>query len=350
MAERFSDSFAPYASAADLLLRWSGSNEGTLSVLNTGTPFGTGQYAQITPALPAGGNIFKIWNYNDATIYGNVCLETIPGNGTSGNGGFIAFGDQATPPFPVCFHGIGQIVLHSGGPAGTVLYTSAQGIYHASTWDTWQFALTIGTTTGSFALYKNGSTTPSFNVTGINTQGGTSNAYVNTFLVGVFDGSSKINITNLMIVSSTGGVPNSLPPDLRTAQLLPASDVAVAFSTSSGTTHYTLVNETTEDGDATYVYSNTAGQEDRYSVSSLPTTVTSVYGVNPFAFWRKTDAGTRTAAVQLKANGTEITAVTDTPGQSYVWSPDAFQPLDPTGVAWTATTVNGANVGVKITA
>jgi hypothetical protein len=58
--------------------------------------------------------------------------------------------------------------------------------------------------------------------------------------------------------------------ELKSALLLPAADHAVAFTPSAGSDNYAMVDEDAQDGDATYVYSDTPDAEDLYEFSNLP--------------------------------------------------------------------------------
>lgn len=110
-----------------------------------------------------------------------------------------------------------------------------------------------------------------------------------------------------------------------------------------------LVSDAQEDGDTTYVYSSTVGNEDLYTVSALPLSPASIIGVNTVGYARKSDSGARTASFQIKANGTETSSNSNVNlSLSYTWS-EGWMPLDPTGAAWTATNINAAQIGIKVT-
>lgn len=113
---------------------------------------------------------------------------------------------------------------------------------------------------------------------------------------------------------------------------------------------WTLVNEPQEDGDTSYISSNTVGNEDLYNLTALPVTPTSILGVVPIVFWRKSDAGSRSGSLRLIANGSSDTDE-GTIGLSATYTYKApFLPLDPTGATWTTTNLNAAQIGVKVAA
>lgn len=114
------------------------------------------------------------------------------------------------------------------------------------------------------------------------------------------------------------------------------------------------VNETAQDGDTSYVYSSTVGQEDLYSFPTLASQSyfpQSIVGVVPFAIMKKSDAGARTVSVRCKSGSTDVAAITDAAVPNNYAHRSGMLTTDPnTSAAWTATGVNAATVGVKLDA
>lgn len=127
---------------------------------------------------------------------------------------------------------------------------------------------------------------------------------------------------------------------------LPVPNVAITLNVFK----WTLINNLQETGDAFFISSNTVGNEDLYTLTALPVTPTTILGVVPIVYWRKSDAGSRSGSLRMVANGSADTDEGTTSLSStynYTWK---FLPLDPTGAAWTQTNINGATIGVKVTA
>lgn len=127
-----------------------------------------------------------------------------------------------------------------------------------------------------------------------------------------------------------------------------------AWVNVTATTNLGAVQDTTQDGDASYVYSSTVGQEDLYGFPTLASqgiSPVAIAGVVPFAVARKSDSGARTLSVRAKSGATDAAVVTDSaPSLSYKFE-GAFLATDPaTGAAWTASGVNALQVGVKVDA
>lgn len=138
-----------------------------------------------------------------------------------------------------------------------------------------------------------------------------------------------------------------------------ATPTVTSFSTAvrsvqmivSQTSNYPLVAEEQQDGAVSYVYSGTAGDSDFYGIGSIVSAPVSTFAVTTRALMIKSDAGTRTAAVQLKSGGTTVASPTIvlTPSNwTWAWRHDTTDPA--TGVAWTAVGVNTAQVGPTVIA
>lgn len=115
-----------------------------------------------------------------------------------------------------------------------------------------------------------------------------------------------------------------------------------------------LVGDTTQDGDTSYVFSATVGQEDLYSfpsLASLGVTPAAITGVLPFAICKKSDSGARTIDVRAKSGVTDTQAATTaSPSLSYSFL-GGFLPTDPnTSAAWTTGGVDALQVGPKVAA
>lgn len=138
--------------------------------------------------------------------------------------------------------------------------------------------------------------------------------------------------------SSPGGLTQAIP-----------GIVTYTLTTSE---NYTLVNEDQQDAATSYVFSSTVGQSDLYSIASavgMPLGAT-VLGVTTRGFFQKSDAGTRTVKVQLKSGSTTVQSADGVLTTAWGWvaKTDVVDPA--TGVAWTLSGVDGAQIGAQVTA
>ena len=93
--------------------------------------------------------------------------------------------------------------------------------------------------------------------------------------------------------------------------------------------------------------SNVVGHTDFYGISSITTAAPPVtIAVTTRGFLQKSDAGGRSAAVQIKSGGTTVASPTVAlapGGFQWAWRTDVTDPS--TGVAWTAAAVNSPQIG-----
>jgi hypothetical protein len=130
---------------------------------------------------------------------------------------------------------------------------------------------------------------------------------------------------------------------------------SVAGSGSNGMTvagiNAGCVNEPQQDATTSYVYSSTPGHADLYGIAPIASTPLVTHAVTTRAYAIKSDAGTRTMAVQLKSGGTTVassTVVLTPSNWQWAWRTDTTDPA--TGAAWSAAAVNVATIGPLVVA
>jgi hypothetical protein len=111
-------------------------------------------------------------------------------------------------------------------------------------------------------------------------------------------------------------------------------------------TNADFVNEPQQDGVTSYVYDSTPGDADFYNIGTIASMPASTIAVTTRGYMQKSDAGSRTAAVQLKSGATTVASPTltlTTSGWLWAWRMDLTDPN--TSAAWTAAAVNAATIG-----
>jgi len=154
---------------------------------------------------------------------------------------------------------------------------------------------------------------------------------------------------NLTVNNTSGDAPTSWPGARRIETLFPSSDDLVQWTTSEGSLHYDLVNDPTPDL-LTYVQSNTSGQVDRFGLSDLSGTPTSIDAVQLVTRAARSDPGARTMRGFIRsgtttANGATVSPVANASGQ---YLRDTWHTDPNTGAAWTASAVNALLAGVEV--
>ena len=123
------------------------------------------------------------------------------------------------------------------------------------------------------------------------------------------------------------------------------------FTMDGAAANYLLTAEAPPDADFSYVSDANVGDIDRYSYAGLPGVPTNIVGVGTLLYSRKDDAGTRSLRVSVNSGGTISDNGTDLVQNSTCAYFEAWFPNDPnTGTAWTASGVNAAKFGPKVTA
>jgi hypothetical protein len=326
MALIFCDGFDHYATA-QILEKWS-ATDGNSAIVTNGRE-GQGLAPQnngVTKNLPSNASTLVVG-----------CARTA----TSINVDYMMFfQDRGTTQCGIVLNADGSVSAwdHSNQQIGT----SSPGVILTNTFQYLEVKITFATS-GSVAVRLNGVVL--FSVSGVNTAGGTGNAYANSVTLrnaSVYD--------DVYICDGTGTVNNDFLGDVKIVTLLPNGNGRVnQFARTGGTSsgNYTAVNEVPPDGDTSYVSSSTAGQIDAYTVSSLGT-VASVKAAQIVAASRKDDAGTRVLAVGF-GNGTTESYDAGTSlgsGYSMITRPLDKNPL--TSAAWATGDFTSAQLALEV--
>lgn len=165
-------------------------------------------------------------------------------------------------------------------------------------------------------------------------------------------GSSFMYVDDLYVCDVNGGVNNDFLGDVQIGFILPASDGDLTqWTPNSGSPHFSRVNENPPDGDTSYVASSTTTQEDLYHFQPVSLT-RKILGLQTNIIARKDDEGNRALSVVTRSGGSD--SVADTGGryvnQTYIDYLNQFDVNPLTGLAWTPTSVNAAQWGIKLIA
>lgn len=169
--------------------------------------------------------------------------------------------------------------------------------------------------------------------------GGSGNAWYDDLYVGLPAGSNT-NITDLV-------------GDTRVDILRPTGDGnSEQFTPLSGTDSFAMVDETDQDGDTSYIASNTAGHKTDFTFADLSHSPTSVYGFMTHAVARRDVTGARTLRQykRYSSTDTEASALFDlTLTSTYAPQHALWENYD-AGLAraYTPTEFNTLGFGVKV--
>lgn len=182
----------------------------------------------------------------------------------------------------------------------------------------------------------------------------TANASANQVRIG--NGTSSTSGATLLwddlyICDQSGSTNNDFLGDVRVDTLYPTSDGNYTqFTPSTGTDHYALVDETAPNT-TDYNESSTVGHRDSYGMGNLAAlTSQTVYGVQVNAAMLKDDAGARSASTFVRSSGTDGDGASVALGTSQTYVSQVYETNPNGSVAWTETSVNAMESGVRVTA
>lgn len=229
--------------------------------------------------------------------------------------------------------------------AGTLLGSSAAGVIANNTWHYIETELVISDTVGRVTVYVD--SVQVLNLTSQDTKNG---------------GTGAINIISLacnaqsILTSPSHDFDDFYFVDAATKlgerkveTLYPTSDVAQGFTRSTGATNYTLVDETTVNGDTDYVQASAVSTVDTYGFGNLSNTPTTVDAVQFSCFAEKTDATSRSIAQQAISGATTSDGANFSLAASYSKF-ERVMTTNPNGsITWTGSAVDALTGGPKVT-
>lgn len=227
--------------------------------------------------------------------------------------------------------------------ANTLLGTGTKTLQNNS-WYYIEILVTINNATGSFSCSIDGAS--QFALTNVDTQNVATTNITGINLRGL---SSGANTRYSDFWANDGG---ALQGESRVVLLTPTSDGAVsAWTPSTGTTLFNLVDEIPPNGDTDYISSATPTQQALFGFSNLPYTPATVFTVQVSLYARKDDAAARSIATLVRSGGTTVTGTTQVITSSYLDFYLQIYDLNPVSVAaWTPSEVDNMEAGVECVA
>lgn len=335
----FLDGFDHYA-AADITKKWTAQSGSTLSIGTAGRRLSgqlrTGLQSFITKTFPATSSWVIGFAYSVTALPSAVVtVATLLDSGT------VQCDLRLNPD--------GTLSVTRGGTAvtgGASTVALAAGAYY---YIEWKVTIADAIAAGSCKVRVNAVETIS--VAAGQDLKSSANAYATQVRIG---SSTSATITadydDLYICDQSGATNNDFLGDCRIDTQFPNADGATNnFVTSSGTTHYTLVDEATPNT-TDYVDSATVGDRDLYEFSNLtPLSASTVYGVQVSTAANKDDAGSRSVAVTARSGGVNVDGTTQALSTSQLYLSSIFE-TDSTSAQWTQSSVDAAQFGIKVAA
>ena len=155
-------------------------------------------------------------------------------------------------------------------------------------------------------------------------------------------------LDDLYILDATQGANTTRLGDCRIATLLPTANAGPNNGTPSAGAAYACVSEARWNTTDYVTLTNTTGQEELYSMGSLPMTPTAVFGVRVLSIADKSDSGAAGFYPAVKSGGVEGDATGVPILTTWARQYGIFETDPSTSAAWTASAVNAMACGVKV--
>lgn len=335
---RFIDGFDHYATA-DIGLKWP-LTSGVFTIQSTAGRNGSGA---VRFSVSGSQSLRRGFDNQATWIVGLAFkIDALP-NGA--NMTFLRILDASTTQLELSVNSASKLVVtRNGTTIGTGTTTIVANVFYFV-----EFMATISSsvTAGTCGVHLGGVSEIAI-AGGTNTKN-TSNAFASVIEIGSTSGPGTfLWIDDLYICDSTGSPNNTYLGDVRVETIFPnAAGTSTSFTPTSGA-NYTCVNQVVEDGDTSYVSSATVNNIDTYLFASLATTPTTVFGLQTDVTSRKDDAGSRQVAAVVRHAGTDYIGATIGLADNYTLASEIRETNPATGSAWTATTVNALEAGIKL--
>jgi len=339
MALLFMDGFDHYA-AADANKKWTtasvGDISGTYGRTGNGVQLST-RYHYMTKTVSATGVTtivvgfdYKLTSSGYTTLMGFIESGILQCSLTLETGNKIGFrrGDAAT---------------------GSTLLATGTAVLSSADWQFIEVKVTFSNTVGTAEVRVNG-------VTDITLTGIDSCSNANEYCTGIVLGSINSAclggyFDNVYVLDSTGSENNNFLGVVSINTVFPTAEgTNTGWTPLSGTDNALMVDETSQDGDTTYNYSDTVSARDTYAITDITSTGAEVFGVAVNAMVRKDGDADRKIKPTLKSSatyslGTEVTLTT-----SYLNTQQIYNTDPNTSAAWTETNVNAIEAGIDVSA
>lgn len=340
----FMDGFSHYATA-DITKKWSGITSSPVITSNGRRGAGCLQNATGTSGLQGFANRALPSSIATGGVGFALYVNDLPGGDSQGT--FLRFVDTSTVHVLIGVDSAGALVAYRAS-SSNVLGRSAGGLVSTGAWNHVEAKVTINDSTGAVTVKLNGVAV--LTLTSVDTRNAGNSTY-NLFGIGQFATSgSHLRFCDLVAWDTSGSTNNDFLGDLRIDSLYPNADGNYSqFTPSTGTDHYALVDETTPNT-TDYNDGSAVGDRDSYALGNLAAlTSQTVYAVQVNAAMNKDDAGAKSASTFVRSGGSNSDGASTVLGTSQAYVSQVYE-TDPASAAWTESTVNGMEAGVRVTA
>lgn len=254
----------------------------------------------------------------------------------------IRLTDLATEQLSLRTNADGTVsVSRNGVTLGTSVATLPVGTYYYI-----EFKATINNATGAYEVRLNGVNILSG--TGADTQN-TANASADLITFESPAGTTSYG-DDIYICDGTGSTNNDFLGDCRVDAKFPTGAGTTTNLTPSTGANWQCVDDAAPNDDTDYVEHATVDNKDTYAFGDLSHNPVDIFGIATSMRVKKDDAGTKGMCRVIRSGGSEFDGAALALGTSYYLYVEVIE-QDPDAVAaWTQTTFNAAEFGMKVKA
>jgi len=350
----YADGFDSIGDREDFDLRWTISNPNEPADITYGNVGRNGVGRRLTVGEDFASMTRGLFATKTVVYFGFAYRNSIF-TGTSGYTDLFVLRQEGTPQV-VLAHPIGspQLGFYRMNSGSHVLLGAASTrVLRADRWYYIEGKMTVSNTLGTADLILRVNEEQWIQVdSGDSVQ--TDNEWAEVFALGPFGNNHGImDFDDFYILDDNGVAPyNTFLGDVRVDTIRPdgnGNSSQFVGSDGNSTDNYLLVDEETQDGDTTYIKSSTPGDTDLTTMTSLPVTPSVIYGIQPVAVARKTDAGTRTGRHLYRTGGANYETGSFYPSDlEYLAFAEVVEENPNTVVPWIEADIDALESGVKI--
>lgn len=236
--------------------------------------------------------------------------------------------------------------LRRGGDQ--VLLARSVNVISATVWGHVELRFAPHLSAGSGQIRIQG--TQDFNVGGLNSRhsGSVNNSLTSVrFLCPV--AAATLELDDLYVADSSGSLNAGLLGQIKVECLRPTGVGQVSGWLPLSSPNWSQVNDTSPDGDATFVAAPTSGLIDTYQFANLSTTGAVVAGVQSLFWARKDDLSARAVAPVVRQGNTNYVGTASALGLSYGLTTTMYETDPATSASWAVSGINTVEFGIDCT-
>jgi hypothetical protein len=302
-------------------------------------------------AINPSGYVAKTLSPSGAGVVIGVAVYVSSTPGGSGVGLFTIY-DGATAQFSLVLNSDFTLSFKRGTNLGTVVATSGATGFSVGVFFHVQLKVTLNTSTGTYAVRINGSSSDLMSGSGVNTAGAGTTTWTQILIgqpalsTNTLTNGQHIIFDDYWICDQSGSDHNDFLGDMRVDRRQTTANGTTNDFTPSTGSNYQNIDDSTPDSDSTYNASATAGHVDLFTVEDAPVTGAGISAVKVSCFEKKSDAGTCTSQAAVRHSGSNYFGASKSPSTAYTYDQTNVALNPGTSEAWVESDFNNAEFGV----